>query len=222
MNFDQVAQELGCSLRTVQRYVNDSPEYDTWIESLGDFKKGAQSVVPEQVLAYLRKHHSSPDETPSRPIAKKPVKINGAKPSPRGSRKKTEVAREQFGDRQMTIIAAWIIIALDAVACATIVYNSYSAQEMFLTYSATAIGFSAGCAIGYAGFKNMVDYVGSLEPVFLWGFGLFQLLLHLSALGVFDYDFATLGISMFVGKVAFSVFVPLSMMGIATAWKGQK
>ncbi len=115
-----------------------------------------------------------------------------------------------FKDRLTLYVAAFILISADAVSCGWIAWNEY--QEFQLIAS---IFFGlAGIAIGYSAIRMVISYYGWHSDSFAWGFGIFQVFLHLSAMQTFGDEW-----SYYIGKIMISLALPLATAGIALAFK---
>ena len=115
-----------------------------------------------------------------------------------------------FKDRLTLYVAAFILISTDAVSCGWIAWNEY--QE-FQGIAAVFFGL-AGIAIGYSAIRMVISYDGWHGDSFAWGFGLFQVFLHLSAMQTFGEEW-----SYYIGKICISLALPLATAGIALAFK---
>lgn len=115
-----------------------------------------------------------------------------------------------FKDRLTLYVAAFILISADAVSCGWIAWNEY--QE-FQAIAAVFFGL-AGIAIGYSAIRMVISYDGWHGDSFAWGFGLFQVFLHLSAMQTFGEEW-----SYYIGKICISLALPLATAGIALAFK---
>jgi hypothetical protein len=115
-----------------------------------------------------------------------------------------------FKDRLTLYVAAFILISADAVSCGWIAWNEY--QE-FQAIAAVFFGL-AGIAIGYSAIRMVISYDGWHGDSFAWGFGLFQVFLHLSAMQTFGNEW-----SYYIGKICISLALPLATAGIALAFK---
>ena len=115
-----------------------------------------------------------------------------------------------FKDRLTLYVAAFILISADAVSCGWIAWNEY--QE-FQGIAAVFFGL-AGIAIGYSAIRMVISYDGWHGDSFAWGFGLFQVFLHLSAMQTFGEEW-----SYYIGKICISLALPLATAGIALAFK---
>lgn len=123
-----------------------------------------------------------------------------------------ETQANLFDNTVVLVVAALILILVDAVSFGWIAYNSYSAF-----YSVAVPIFAlAGMATGYSAFKSIISYKGWEADSWMIGFGVFQCALHLCALQALgDYSF-------FVGKIVISVGLPIATVGLALAIKNGK
>ena len=132
-----------------------------------------------------------------------------AKPAPPAPKKKTAPFRP-FA-KPVAGIAAGILVSADALACAWIARHSYPDFRDAATLIFGLIGF----AVGYSAIKNIISYKGWNGDAWAWGFGLFQLGLHLSAMQVFsEYSF-------YVGKIIISIGLPLAVGGLAVSLRNE-
>lgn len=145
----------------------------------------------------------------------KPLQINGTKNTnvPKNSKPKKAKASKKtglFDNRIIVLVAASILIASDALSFAWIAINTYS---QFKIIAGVMFAF-VGMAVGYSAIKNIVSYDGWNGDSWAWGFALFQIALHLSAMQVFDEFGAN---SFFIGKIVISFGLALATAGLAVA-----
>lgn len=132
--------------------------------------------------------------------------------APRKAQKAPRISTQIFQNHQVAILGAMVLISCDALSFGWIAWNAY---HDFQT-AAAAIFALAGFAVGYSAIKNIITYTGWNGDGWAWGFGLFQLCLHLCAMEVFGpYSFTA-------GKVIIAAGLPLAVGGLATSMRDKK
>ncbi|MBX2927037.1 MAG: hypothetical protein KF852_04315 [Saprospiraceae bacterium] len=130
------------------------------------------------------------------------------KPAPTPAPQKRD-ATQLFRSNPVAIVGALILISADALSFSWIAFNTYHDFQ----HAAAAIFALTGFAVGYSAIKNIITYKGWNADAWAWGFGIFQLCLHLCAMEVFgEYSFTA-------GKVIIAVGLPLAVGGLATSMK---
>jgi hypothetical protein len=114
-----------------------------------------------------------------------------------------------FQDNAVGIVAAVIIIATDAISFGWIAWNSY---HDFQIPAAIVFAF-AGVAVGYSAIRNTVTYSGWNGDGWAWGFGIFQVLLHMCAMEVIPHY------SFMAGKVIIALGLALGTLGLAVSFR---
>lgn len=114
-----------------------------------------------------------------------------------------------FQDNAVGIVAAIIIIATDAISFAWIAWNTYHEFQL----PAAIIFAFAGVAVGYSAIRNTVTYSGWNGDSWAWGFGLFQVLLHMCAMEVIPHY------SFMAGKVIIALGLALGTLGLAVSFR---
>lgn len=212
----QVAEGLGCHPRTIKRRIEKLNGELVKLNNGVPFSFGFQDELPEAVSDYLLSNASITEAPASKnepkvvpPVERKEVKVFHVHPKP-----KQDVPVDDliFKNKGLIILFAAILIGVDALSFAWIAVNTYPS---FGVIAAIVFAF-AGMAVGYSAVKNILSYKGWNGDGWAWGFGLFQLSLHLCAMEVLgDWSF-------FLGKIVISVGLPLATAGLATALKMDK
>lgn len=215
-----VAETLGVHSRTVKRHIERLNGELLQINGGNPFSFGISDPLPEPVSEYLISNivkHGPP----------KPLKSDNS-----GTAVKTEIVPDKkpalrvaaqvkvgrpadeivFKNKAFLIACAAILIGVDSLSFAWIAWNTYPSFRE----AAACVFALAGMATGYSAIKNILSYKGWNGDAWAWGFGLFQLCLHLCAMEVLgDWSF-------FLGKIVISVGLPLATAGLATALKMDK
>ena len=159
---------------------------------------------------------AKPAPAPAAPIVPRPV---APRPAPKVEVKAAPIKREPldvdamiFKNRVLIVVFTTILISVDSLSFGWIAWNTYTSFPV----GAAAVFAVAGLAVGYSAVKNVVSYKGWNGDAWAWGFGLFQLALHLCAMEVLGE------LSFFFGKIVISVGLPLATAGLATALKMDK
>jgi len=177
-----------------------------------DVTYGLNDDQPASLIASIKQwYNSDGQEAPARETKEKPLIRPSSQP------RTTKAKRVKvLQDDSIAIIAAGILIAADAVSCSWIAYHIYRPAWVI----ACPVFAAAGMAIGYSAFRNITRYDGYDRESWAWGFGIFQLLLHLSAMETFDIIKA--GLSFPMAKVIIAIGLALSTGGIAVTLKRKK
>ena len=104
-------------------------------------------------------------------------------------------------------------VLADAVASAWIAFNRF---QVFAAFAAPFF-FVVGAAMGYSAVRNMAKCRGYEAGAWAWGFGLFQVALHVCAMGLLE--FIKPGLSYTVGAAVIAIGIPLGTMGVAITFK---
>ena len=112
----------------------------------------------------------------------------------------------------LPILFIAIFVIADAAACGWIAAHLYEGKAAFVAFFA-----AVGAAVGYSGITNAIRYTGYQSDNWLWGFGIFQTLLHLCAFALPDYVMQ--GLSMPLGAAVIAISIPLATAGLALTMK---
>ena len=148
-------------------------------------KKGMVYMDTQSAIVPAPKPDTAPTKPKAAPTPRRKVKLN------------------------LPVIFSAVLVSADSLAFAWIAYNSYQSFRV----AAGAIFALIGFAVGYSAIKNIITYKGWNADAWGWGFGFFQLGLHLSAMQVIGpYSFL-------VGKVFISLGLPLAVAGLAISMR---
>lgn len=211
MTKKELATKLGISTRTLQRRMLSLNLTELTDEAINTL---SQSQQPETLPTLTPIEIPGPIEVD---IKEEKIKGYSEEFLNRKKEKKqqpvlssTPVEPSPIFTKSNNIAAAVTLILTDATCCAWIAVNSFSGTY---TYFATAIFFFAGTAIGYSAIKNTAEYTGKDSNAWLWGFAIFQVLLHSCALEVIgQYSFP-------LGKIVMSVGGAMATAGLALTFK---
>jgi hypothetical protein len=213
-----IAASSGKHFRTVKRKIQSLNGELIALNGGKPFSFGLNDVLPEGVAERLEQEIVTPGQAmrPAKALFPAPsvpeIRTAPKRPEPAKVAPSRPVDDIVFKNKAFLIGCAGILIGVDALSFAWIAWNTYPTFHI----AASVVFALAGMATGYSAIKNILSYKGWDGSAWAWGFGLFQLSLHLCAMEVLGEW------SFFLGKIVISVGLPLATAGLATALKMDK
>jgi hypothetical protein len=128
---------------------------------------------------------------------------------------KTKDAKETAtlftGNKEVDLVAGFLLILTDGISMGWIAKQAYNNDLVFWPF------LLVGLAVGYVAIKSIINYEGRESDGWAAGFFAVQLLLHLSALGIFGPEW-----SLIIGKISIAVCIPVASAGLAVSQKSIK
>lgn len=219
----QLAERLGVHVKTIRRRIFRDQEFYEELAG-GFFEYHTNDELPEAVAEHLTKSATQPGEAVTNGAVKQAQKEPATQPQGQRQvqpqvrepkRQRTQAERNKaahealFSNTAVLIIAAAVLIAVDAISFGWIAFNTYPSFYRV----AVPIFALSGMAVGFSAFKSILAYKGWNGDGWMFGFGLFQLALHLCAMQALGE------LSFFFGKIVISIGLPLASAGLALALK---
>jgi hypothetical protein len=221
-NVKELARLEGITLRSFRRRIEKDYQKLKEVNG-GDFRFFSGDTLSKEVIeALLSPEALKKALNGSAPPPEEPAPSGKPKKAAQGSMAARPEVKKKVRAKDISEalprLAAFIIVLGDGVAAAYMVLKSYNELKI----PAAILFFLIGAAVGYAAIRNIMKYEGIQEDAWAVGFAVWQIALHLSALGVFEGVPENTDLSFFIGKIVIAVGIGLATPGLAVTMKNQR